>query len=749
VGGVGEDHCGFSLSDSRLRDEGAGDRVNPQSAIHNHKLIIFTEHRDTLRYLADRIRTLLGRPEVVVLIHGGLGREDRRKAQESFTQDKETQVLVATDAAGEGINLQRAHLMINYDLPWNPNRLEQRFGRIHRIGQTEVCHLWNLVAQETREGDVYLTLLRKLEREREALGGAVFDVLGRALDGAELRKLMIEAIRYGDRPEVRARLNQVVEGALDRDRLRDRLADRALAHDVMDASAVEHIRLDMERLEARKLQPHFIAGFFKAAFAHLGGMLREREAGRYEISHVPAVIRQRDRVIGTGEPVLPRYERVCFEKTLIAVPGKPLASFLCPGHALLDATIDLMLERYRDLMKQGAILVHENDPTEELRALFYLEHSIQDARPGGGGSRRVVSRRLQFVELPLPLSGTEPSGGSSAKASTPAPTGFEPSGGCARDAGPAPYLDYRPLKDDERTLVMPVVEQALNTQDLEGQAIGCAIQDLVPKHLDEVRRVREPLISKTIAAVKDRLTKEIAYWDHRAEELKAQELAGRANAKINSGKARQRADELETRLRSRLAELEQERQIAALPPAVIGVALIVPGGLLARLAGQRRAAPGLFARETKRVEEAAMAAERNLGHEPRDIHAENQGYDIESVIIGPGAGDARNSGAHCDRLRFIEVKGRITGAETVTISKNEILTAFNRPDDWLLALVEVPPAPDFDEPLMVGEERPTYSAPAGCVVKYVQRPFTREPDFGATSVNYDWRELWAKGVDPG
>ncbi|MCX6028855.1 MAG: helicase-related protein [Chloroflexi bacterium] len=611
------------IADSHLHDERSGNQVNPKSEIRNHKLIIFTEHRDTLRYLADRIRTLLGRPEAVVIIHGGMGREERKRAQEGFTQDKEVQVLVATDAAGEGINLQRAHLMINYDLPWNPNRLEQRFGRIHRIGQTEVCHLWNLVAQETREGDVYLTLLRKLEREREALGGAVFDVLGRALDGVELRKLMIEAIRYGDRPEVRARLNQVVEGALDRDRLRDLLADRALAHDVMDASAVERIRLDMARLEARKLQPHFIAGFFKAAFVHLGGTLREREAGRYEISHVPALIRQRDRVIGTGEPVLTRYERICFEKTLIAVPGKPLAAFLCPGHPLLDATIDLMLERYRDLMKQGAILVHENDPGENLRALFYLEHSIQDARPGGSGGRRVVSRRLQFVELPLP--------------SLPSPKvgGGDGGGGCARDAGPAPYLDYRPLRDDERALVAAVVEQALNHQDLEGQAIACAIQDLVPRHLDEVRRVREPLIAKTIAAVKDRLTKEIAYWDHRAEELKAQELAGRVNAKINSSKARQRADELETRLRARLAELEQERQIAALPPAVIGAALIVPGGLLARLRGQRRAAPGLFARETKRVEEAAMAAvmaaERALSHEPRDVGRENRGYDTLSM----------------------------------------------------------------------------------------------------------------------
>jgi superfamily II DNA/RNA helicase len=104
--------------------------------------------------------TLLGRSESIVCIHGGMGREERMTAQE---HDPDVKVLLATDAAGEGINLQRAHLMVNYDLPWNPNRLEQRFGRIHRIGQTEVCHLWNLVASETREGEVYLTLLERAE----------------------------------------------------------------------------------------------------------------------------------------------------------------------------------------------------------------------------------------------------------------------------------------------------------------------------------------------------------------------------------------------------------------------------------------------------------------------------------------------------------------------------------------------------------------------------------------------------------
>jgi hypothetical protein len=126
------------------------------------KIIIFSEHRDTLNYLHEKIAGVLGNPDAIVTIHGGTHRDERRKRQALFRSDPDIRVLVATDAAGEGVNLQNANLMVNYDLPWNPNRLEQRFGRIHRIGQQEVCHLWNLVAKETREGDVYHRLLEKL-----------------------------------------------------------------------------------------------------------------------------------------------------------------------------------------------------------------------------------------------------------------------------------------------------------------------------------------------------------------------------------------------------------------------------------------------------------------------------------------------------------------------------------------------------------------------------------------------------------
>jgi SNF2 family DNA or RNA helicase len=226
------------------------------------KLIIFSEHRDTLNYLHQKIAGVLGNTDSIVTIHGGTHRDERRRIQAIFRSDPEVRVLVATDAAGEGVNLQNANLMVNYDLPWNPNRLEQRFGRIHRIGQQEVCHLWNLVAKETREGDVYFRLLEKLSVESAALNGRVFDILGEVFEGISLKDLLLEAIRYGDQPEVRARLGQRVENAFDHDKLRDILNRNALAQESMNAERLFAVKEEMEKAEARRLQPFFVRSFF-------------------------------------------------------------------------------------------------------------------------------------------------------------------------------------------------------------------------------------------------------------------------------------------------------------------------------------------------------------------------------------------------------------------------------------------------------------------------------------------------------
>lgn len=673
-----------------------GARPKPEPSPHQ-KLVIFTEHRDTLSYLEQRTTTLLGRSDAVVCIHGGMGREDRMKAQESFRHDPEVQVLLATDAAGEGINLQRAHLMVNYDLPWNPNRIEQRFGRIHRIGQTEVCHLWNLVAVETREGEVYRTLLQKLEEARDTLGGQVFDVLGKMqFGGKPLRELLVEAVRYGEQPEVRARLTQIVANAFDRSQLQDLLEERALAQDSMDSSRVYRIREEMERAEARRLQPHYIESFFLEAFQRLGGTTKQREPRRYQVPHVPANVRNRDRLIGVGEPVLPRYERIAFEKSLVAPQGQPLAAFVCPGHPLLDATIDLTLERHRDLLRRGAVLVDEQDSGVQPRLLFYLEHAVQDASVTRSGERRVVSKRMLYVEVD--------------------------EAGSVRHLHYAPYLDYRPLREDEPTVeeILDRPECAWVTKDLEQEAQAHAIAHVVPEHIEEVKARRLDLIAKTEAAVKDRLTKEITYWDHRAEELKLQEQAGKVNSRLNSGESRKRADALQARLEKRMGELRLERQISALPPVVLGGLLVAPAGLLAAMGGRPAGTTG-SSRDTQaaaaRAREIVMDVERRLGFDPVDRETEKLGYDIESRISGTG------------KLRFIEVKGRISGASTITVTRNEVLYSLNKPDDFILAIVEF---------LEDGAHR----------VHYVRQPFRREPDFGAISVNYSFADLLSRAGEP-
>ncbi len=661
------------------------------------KLVIFTEHRDTLGYLSERIRTLIGRESAVVVIDGSVGRDQRLAAQEAFRHDPNVQVLLATDAAGEGINLQRAHLMVNYDLPWNPNRLEQRFGRIHRIGQTEVCHLWNLVADETREGDVYARLLEKLDLAREALGGQVFDVLGKLeFQGKPLRELLLEAIRYGERPEVRDWLNTALENALDVDQITDLLEEGQIAVQAMDATRLRRVREDMERAEARRLQPHYIESFFLEAYKRLGGTARQREARRYQVTHVPAHIRNRHLATATGEPILSRYERIAFDKNLVAAPGRPPASFVCPGHPLLESVVDLTLDQHRDLLKCGATLVDDRDHGTSPRVLFFVEHALRDGSITDSGERRIISKRVLYIEIQAD--------------------------GVVNHLHYAPYLDYRPLRDDEPSAdkILERSECAWISKKLEQQAQAHAVSHAVPAHLSEVRRARLELIDKTEAAVKSRLTKEINYWDRRADELREAELADKTNARLNSDEARKRADAMQVRLEQRLQALQRDRQISPMPPVVIGGLLVVPKGLVDLVAGRDEVSP-VPTPDTQasaaRAREAVMETERRLGFEPTDRELEKLGYDIESRVPETGS------------LRFIEVKGRVSDADDITVTRNEILTALNKPEEFILAIVLF---------------RDTQSSS----VHYVRRPFGAEPDFGVTSVKYNLGELLAKAEEP-
>ena len=686
---------------------------------HRQKLIIFTEHLDTLNYLKERIQTLIGHPEAIVTIHGSMRSEDRKKVQEAFRQNPEVQILVATDAAGEGINLQCAHLMVNYDLPWNPNRIEQRFGRIHRIGQTEVCNLWNLVSSETREGEVFSTLLYKLEQQREALGGAVFDVLGKCFSGMSLRDLLMRAIREGNTPEAKAWRTKVIDGVLDLEHLQALIDENVLAPETIDVPRLGDIREEMERAEAQRLQPHFIASFFREAFVKLGGKLRKREFGRYEVSHVPKVIRNPN--LGTHYPILYEYDRITFEKDKVNIQGKSPAEFVCPGHPLLDATLDAILERNRNLFRQGTVLIDSSEQSSEVRVLFYLEHAIQN------GNQQVVSRQMQFVEID-----------SQKRVSTP---------------GPAPYLDYRPVDEtdeNECSRIKSLLELPWLREDLESDIIDHAIEHLVPLHFNEVKACKDNLVPKTMAAVKERLKKEIDYWDNHAKVLEreaeikigvaelvkelveekpelrehetVQELLRDANLASQSiVRARQRAEDLENRLKKRMEELEQDLHILPMEPVVIGGALVVPQSLLDASESETSEPSEISQVDRERIDklavDAVMAAERKLGREPTEKAHQNPGYDIES------------KDPNTNQLLFIEVKGKAVGSTSVTVSKTQILTAFNKPDNFILAIVEI------DGETVKG-------------IRYIRKPFQKEPDFEVTSVNYSLDKLLERATSP-
>jgi hypothetical protein len=295
--------------------------------------------------------------------------------------------------------------------------------------------------------------------------------------------------------------------------------------------------------------------------------------------------------------------------------------------------------------------------------------------------------------------------------------------GVTRHVHYAPYLDYRPLATGEPDIdaILDRPECQWINRELEQKAQGYAIAHVVPEHLAEVRGPKLALIAKTEAAVKERLTKEITYWDHRAEELKLQEQAGKPNAKLNSGEARKRADLLQGRLQKRLEDLKLEARISPLPPVVLGGLLVVPTGLIEAMNGQDAGGTPALPVDTQaraaRARAIVMEIERSLGFDPTDREFEKLGYDIESRIPGTG------------KLRFIEVKGRVSGAPTITVTRNEILYSLNKPEDFILAIVEFLDAETHQ-------------------VHYLRQPFQREPDFGVTSVNYALAELLAHSSTP-
>lgn len=611
---------------------------------HPRKLIVFTEHRDTLDYLAGKVRSLLGKPAAVAAIHGGVRRTDRRQITEEFTHNPGCQVLLATDAAGEGLNLQAAHLMVNYDLPWNPNRIEQRFGRIHRIGQAEVCRLWNLVATNTREGAVFTRLLDKIDEQRKAYGGKVFDVLGAAFDDTPLRELLMDAIRYGELPETRAKMHRVIDARVAVG-LKELLEERSLATSTIAEADLAGLRRQMDEAKVRRLQPHYIEWAFRNGFTRLGGRIAKRERSRFEISNVPAPIRHA--AVG---PIATRYQRVTFDVDAITSPEPEgqRAELIAPGHPLHDAVNAQVIVGLGECLDRGTVLVSPSVESPQL--LVGVIEEIVD------GTEASVSRRFSYA--------------------------FVDDRGTVTPAGPAPYLDGvtappSPAVDAART--MPWLAEA------ETRAVSWIITHQLPGFLDEVQPRRAAELNKVRDRVDQRLKAEANRLAAEGLAAAGKEQAGQ-KPKESSHSLTSKADDLDARRVKRLAEIDRQTRMSTTPPRLLTAALVLPVGAVEP---ELPSDAPIHAAETKEVErrgvELVLRVERALGREPTEQPFNNPGYDILSEI-----GDGQS-------LR-IEVKARLDGADDFFITHNEVMTSKNAGAKYRLALVIVDPnEPERDQ----------------------------------------------------
>jgi len=642
------------------------------------KLIVFTEHRDTLSYLERRIVQLIGKRDAVVAIHGAVPRYERRRITAEFTTNPEVQILLATDAAGEGLNLQAAHLMVNYDLPWNPNRIEQRFGRIHRIGQTEVCRLWNLVAEETREGEVFIRLLDKIEEQRAAYGGEIFNVLGTSLGELSLTKVLREAIRYGEQPEVKARMWEVIDGGVSAG-LQELLDDEALANEALAPNELEALRRQMEDIKSKRLQPHFIRDAFLEAFDRVGGRIERREKGRYEITHVPAAVRER----AGHAPVSRRYERITFEVATIDIHGAPHAELLAPGHALHDAVLQLVIDKFGSVLDHGTIL--SSDSVKKPQLLVGVINEVKDS------TGATVSKRFGYS--------------------------FVGEGGLVNEAGTAPYLDFAPADDQQRQigLALPWLKQR------EGDAVSWVIAEQLPTFAGEVTVRRTAEFERVRERVATRLTREVNRLFTDALKTDADVAAGK-KVRYSSENLRRRAEELEQRRESRLTLIDRQLAMSPVSPRITAIALVMPAATVDS-ANAFSVDPAAREAVERRGVDAVLAAERTLGRAPEEQSHNNPGFD---VLSRPDEGPS---------IR-IEVKARIEGSDTFTITRTEVLTALNAAPDHRLALVWVSlNGPHLDQ------------------VRYIGNAFEGvEPmwltDFDVVSQNLSWNDWWARGQAP-
>jgi SNF2 family DNA or RNA helicase len=575
------------------------------------KLVIFTEHKDTLYYLEQRLRN---NGYSIATIHGGKSVEDRREAQVSFAT--EAQILIATDAAGEGINLQFCRLLINWDIPWNPNRLEQRMGRIHRYGQKADVQVFNMVSADTLEGKVLERLLEKLDLIREQMGDdRVYDVISDIFEGVSLEDI-IDAT-FNDKIND---YNRSIDNQLTQENVQLKLKEKKeqLGSSRVDYTDAARLKEDSDE---KRLQPIYIRLFFEKAFQSLGGKYTEVGNSIYRIDEYPQMVVQAmrdDYNISTGA----RKILFCFDKRVFLefqhTPHTGKLYYINPGNPVFDSLVKVVRRTYKEDMLKGAVLVSPEERDDYYA--FYVKSQITDQRSHIDGES-IADQKLRMIQMKAGVfSGTSP-----AKfLDFHAPTEF------AKSPAPGPPID-----------IDAVVEWSLE-------------HITSPQLNDTQKRVTEDAEKRKLY-LEEAFNNAIFDLNKEINELQGKLLSGNRKVLETIEKKQTRIRELEFKKSERMKKLEAMLHLHMKAPEVLGCAYVTA---LTNVEYKRHYGMSRDDNAAAVAMQTAMNYERDQGRTPEDVSMENAGYDIRSIDTNLVK-------------RYIEVKGR-NGDGGIMLSENEM-----------------------------------------------------------------------------
>ena len=593
--------------------------LTSEGVIDGEKLVIFTEHKDTLLYLQER---LTNNGYHVATIHGGMSVDERRMSQCRF-MSKEVQILICTDAAGEGINLQFCRLLINWDIPWNPNRLEQRMGRIHRYGQKSDVLVFNMVASNTREGQVLKKLLTKLDIIREQLGDdRVYDVIQDVLKGVSLDSI-ISSVLNGQESDLDLFIDKDAKDLGDLFSQSIRNQDKSIAHSSVDYKDARRLKEDSDE---KRLQPIYIRLFFERAFKYLGGKYDEIADGIFQITYIPDIIvsRLKEQYRIYAENLTSLYfffDKAKFLEYQNSTAQYGKAHYINPGNALFDCLIDTVRDSFRDEMLKGTVLVSPEDKHPYFA--FFVKNQIQDNRPTQSGEPNISNELLTLI--------------------------CQNEDGVFQQTSPAKLLDLCPPVEFAKEIVPPepaneneVVEWAYSNQT---EPLLEATEKMVKEDTESRREYLQTAFQQIILDIQgeiNELQNKILFSDDEKVQQKLMMKEARYNA-------------LKVRKKERLAQLDNMIELFPVEPEVLGCAYVLPLNQV-----EYRSTFGMS--RDDEVEAIAMKVaidyETEHGRKTSDVSKDNVGYDVKSIDVQ-------------GNKRYIEVKGR-AGTDGVMLSENEM-----------------------------------------------------------------------------